>query len=180
MHLADENLWVVGRFYMNVDKLNLLDWVLLVLCSLSPTLSPSSLSSPWPSYHWHYHYQPWTECAHIHLQSVGCTQQILLEHLSPKIEFSTFSAESKIVIVNSVTMRHCKISLWWAQSRYGSHSNIDWRYNFCHDMPPTTYYPWSASWCLVAATLQVSQLNTKKNIWKHIVWWNWECHASWE
>ena len=135
MHLADKSLGVVGRFYMNLDKLNLLDWVLLVLCSPLPTLS-SSLSSPWPSYHWHYHYQPWTDCAHIHLQSVGCRQQILLEHLSLKIQFSTFSAKSKIVIVNTVTMRHCKISLWCAQYRYGSHFNIDWHYNFCHDMSP--------------------------------------------
>ena len=89
IHLADENLWVVGTFYTNVDKLNLLDWVLLVLSSLSPTLS-SSLSSPWPSYHWHHLYHSWTECVHIYLLSVGCRQQILLEHLSPKIKFCTF------------------------------------------------------------------------------------------
>ena len=66
MHLADENLLVVGRFDTNVDKLNRLVWVLLVLWSPSPTLS-SSLSSPWPSYHCHHHYQLWTECVHIHL-----------------------------------------------------------------------------------------------------------------
>jgi hypothetical protein len=87
---------------------------LLVLYSPSPTL-PSSLASPWSSYHWHHHYQPWTECAHIHLQSVGYRQQILLVRLSPKIQFSIFSAESKIVIVNTVTIRHCKIWWWWAQ-----------------------------------------------------------------
>jgi hypothetical protein len=153
--------------------------VLWVLWSPSPTLS-SSLSTPWPLYYCHHHYQPWTECAHIHLQSVGCGQQILLENLCPKIQFSTFSAESKNVIVKTITMRHCEIPLWWVQWRYGSDFDIDWRYDFYHNMPPTTHYPSSASRCLVAATLLVSQSNTKKDIWKHIVKWNWECVASWE
>jgi hypothetical protein len=70
-------------------------------------------SSQWPSYHWHHCYWPWTDCTHVHLQSVGCRQQILLEHLIPKSQFSTFSAQCKIVIVIAVTMRHCKISLGW-------------------------------------------------------------------
>jgi hypothetical protein len=75
-------------------------------------------------YHHHYHHHGHHTIdiitispglnVHTHLQSLGCRQQILQEHLSPKIEFSTFSAESEIVIVNTVTMRHCKISLWWA------------------------------------------------------------------
>jgi hypothetical protein len=77
-------------------------------------------------------------------------------------------------------MRHCEISLWWVQLRYGSHFNIDWRYNVCHDRPPTTYYSSSASWCLVTATLLVTQSNTKKHVWTHIGRWNWECLALWE
>ena len=84
MLLANENLWVCGRLDMNVDKLNLLVYVLLVLQSPSPTLS-SLLSSPCPSYHCHHQYQPLTECAHLQPPSVGCGQHILLENLSSKI-----------------------------------------------------------------------------------------------
>jgi hypothetical protein len=39
----------------------------------------------------------------------------LLENLSPKIQFSTVTAQSEIVIVNIMMMRHCEIALWWAQ-----------------------------------------------------------------
>jgi hypothetical protein len=72
---------------MNFDELNLLDCVLLVLWSPSPTLA----------------------------SLLGCRQEILLEHISPKIQFSTFSAKFNLAIVNIVTIRQCKISLWWAR-----------------------------------------------------------------
>jgi len=59
------------------------------------------------------------ECAHICLQSVGSEQSIPLENLSrrsalPKIQLSTFPAESQAAIVNTMTVRHCEISSRWA------------------------------------------------------------------
>jgi len=58
------------------------------------------------------------ECAHIRPQSVGSGQQIPLENLSrrsalPKIQLSTFPAESKAAIVNTMTVRHREILSWW-------------------------------------------------------------------
>jgi len=153
--------------------------VLLVLWSPSPILSLSP-SSSWPSYHCQHHYQPLTECAYMHPHSIGCRLQILLDNLSPKIQFSTFCIEFKIVIVNTMTIRHSENTFWWAQWRYGLPCDIDQRYNFCHDITPTTHYLPSAFWCLVAATLQVSESNTKKQTWEHIVRWNWEYLACWK
>jgi hypothetical protein len=59
------------------------------------------------------------ECAHIHPQSVGSGEQIPQENLSrrsalPKFELSTFPAESKAAIVNTMAMRHRGISSQWA------------------------------------------------------------------
>ena len=175
--LADGNLWVYGMFRTNVDKLNLLLYVLLVLWSSSPILSSSPLS-PWASYHCHYQYQPLTEWAHIHPKSAGCRLQIVLESQSPKIQFSTGSAESEIVIVNIMAMRHFEIALWWAQWRWDSHFGIDRHCDICYDMPHTTRYPPSASWCLVVVTLQVTGSNTTKHTWEHIVRWILKCPAS--
>jgi hypothetical protein len=57
----------------------------------------------------------WTECANKYPQSVGCREQIWLEHLTPKIQLSTLAAKSENLIVGTMTMRHCKVSEWWVQ-----------------------------------------------------------------
>jgi hypothetical protein len=59
------------------------------------------------------------KCVHIHPQSVGSKQQIQLENLSrrsalPKIQLSTFPAESQAAIVNTMAVRHREISSMWA------------------------------------------------------------------
>jgi hypothetical protein len=66
----------------------------------------------------YHHDQPQTKCPHIRPQSVGRGQQILLENLIwrsalPKLQLSTFTAEWKAAIVNTMNMRHCETSLQW-------------------------------------------------------------------
>jgi hypothetical protein len=58
------------------------------------------------------------ECAHIHPQSGGSEQLILLENLSrrsalPKIQLSMFLVESQAAIVNTMTVRNREISSRW-------------------------------------------------------------------
>lgn len=84
-------------------------------------------------------------CTYTHnLYSVGCGQLILLENMSLKIQCSTFAAQSNIVIVNTMIVRHCELSLRWVQYTEGWHYYIDQCYDFCHNMPPNTRYPPSA------------------------------------
>jgi hypothetical protein len=59
-----------------------------------------------------------TKYTHIHPQSVGNKYYILLEHLRrrsavPKIKLSTIPAESRVIHVNTITMRHGEILLRW-------------------------------------------------------------------
>ena len=47
--------------------------VFLPFCRFS-ALTGYLTTLPWPSYHCHRHYHPWTECVHIHSQLVCCRQ----------------------------------------------------------------------------------------------------------
>jgi len=52
------------------------------------------------------------------LQAMGSRQQMPLQNLSsrcafPTIQLSTLPAESKAAIVNTMTVTHREISLWW-------------------------------------------------------------------
>jgi hypothetical protein len=58
---------------------------------------------------------PGPNASHTHLQLMGSGQQIPMENLSrrsalPTIQLSTFPAESKAAIVNTMTVRHRGIS----------------------------------------------------------------------
>jgi hypothetical protein len=85
--------------------------------------------------------------------SVGGRQRNQQENLSwrsalPKIQFSTFPAESKAAIVNTMTVRHREILLWRQCQSYGSDYDIDRCHDFSHHTQSTTCYQQPAT-CLI-------------------------------
>ena len=101
-------------------------------------------------HHRHHHQKPWPKCAHISPISERSKQQILLENLSwrpalPKIQLSTMSIESKTAIVNTMVVRDCEISSWWAHWWSDSDSVLYWHPAFGCPLPATCYLPYSSN-----------------------------------
>jgi len=139
----------------------------------------------WHRHHRHHHnrdhhHLPRPKCTHICPRSMGTKQQIPLENLSwisalPKMQLSTFPAESKAAIVDTLAWRYREILSRWPCNTSGSDNDIDHSKYFGRPPPATRplqhaigHLPY-ASWCMASASQQVSGSSMQGHISRHRV-----------
>jgi len=97
---------------------------------------------------------------------LGSWIRIALRKLSsrsalPRIQLPTIHSESKVAIVNSLTMKHQEIVSWWPCSSQGSNYQINWYHDFGQLMLPANCHTPHATCCPLSAkhcTLLTSRL----------------------